>query len=212
MRYQTALRPDAVVDCTKRGLGSEWRTGMDSGAECQVNEPCDEEDGHGEYDKYDQPHGCEKEQVAPVVTPRVLEMPGEQRVVAAVGLPCDVEGVSQEWHGADDDVEREIDQHARDGDIGCAPYPCGNDDDAGGEAGEDVADAGDQADDTVQSEANRSAGDAEPGVEQAAEQVEIFVAKEAVLRADARVWRQDLGFALFVASSGGHGLGLLGLL
>src|ERR1700758_5479130 len=109
MRYQTALRPDAVVDCTKRGSGSEWRTGMDSGAECQVNEPCDEEDGHGEYDKDDQPHGCEKEPVAPVVTPRVLEMPGEQRVVAAVGLPCDVERVSQGWPGADDEVGAVVD-------------------------------------------------------------------------------------------------------
>src|ERR1700751_2576616 len=203
MRYQTALRPDAVVDCIKQRSGVEWRTGLDFHSVSQMDEPGDEQDGHGENGGDDHGDGCEKEPVTPLLLAWMFEVASEQRVVAPVGLPCDVEGVADERDGADDDVEREVDKHARDGDIGCAARPCGEDDDRGGEAGEDVADTGDEADDAVQSEADGSTGDAEPGIEKAAEQVEIFVAKEAIARADARVGRQDLGFAL-----GGHCLRL----
>ena len=112
------------------------------------------------------------------------------------GLPCDVEGISEEGDGADDHVEREIDEHARDGDVACAARPCGDDDDGGGEPGEDVTDAGYEADDAVQAESDGGAGDAEPRVEKAAEDVEVFVAKETVGRTDAGAGREDLGFAL----------------
>jgi hypothetical protein len=183
-------------DCIKRTLRPKCRTGVDVSAECQVDEPCNEQNGDGENGENDEGDSGEKEPVAPVVAMRLLQVLGEQGVVAAIGLPCDVEGVSEEGHGADDDIEREIDQHARDGDVSRAAHPGGKDDDAGCEAGKDVADAGDEADDAVQAEADGGSRDAEPGVEQAAEQVEIFVAEEAVVRADTRVGRQDLGFAL----------------
>jgi hypothetical protein len=212
MRYQTALRPDAVVDCTKLDVasrrvpapGARSMRGLHARVEEQIQQPCHEQNGHGEDGADHERDAGEEEPVAPVIAVRVLEVLGEQGVVAAVGLPGDVEDVAEEGDGADDDVEGEVDQHARDGDVGCAARPCGEDDDRGGEAGEDVADAGDEADDAIDAEADGGAGDAEPGVEHAAEQVEIFIAEEAAADAEAGVGRQNLGFALFVAASGGH--------
>src|ERR1700733_8110324 len=135
----------------------------------------------------------EEEPGAPVTTVRLLEVLSEQGVVAAVGLPGDVEDVAEERDGADDDVQREVDQHARDGDVGCAARPCGEDDDRGGESGEDVADARDEADDAIDAEADGGSGDAEPGIEHAAEQVEIFVAEEAAADAGGGGGRENLG-------------------
>jgi hypothetical protein len=169
-----------------------------------IKQPCHEQNGHREDGADHERDAGEEEPVAPVIAVRLLEVLGEQGVVAAVGLPGDVEDVAEERDCADDDVEREVDQHAGDGDVGCAARPCGEDDDRGGQAGEDVADAGDEADDAVDAEADGGSGDAEPGVEHAAEQVEIFVAEEAAADAEAGIGRENLGFALFVAASSGH--------
>jgi hypothetical protein len=207
MRYQAALRPDTVliVSSCMRGSGAcrrrcAIRLGMHlalhSHGKERVKQPCDEQDRDREDGADHESNAREEEPVAPVIAMRVLEVKGEQRVIATVRFPCDVEDVAKERHGADDDIEREVDQHARDGDVGCAARPCGQDDDAGGKAGEDVADARDEADDAVEPEADGGSGDAKPGVEHAAEQVEILVAEEAIARADRRAGRQDFGFAL----------------
>src|SRR5450755_2382333 len=106
-------------------------------------------------------------------------MADEELVVAAVGLPGDVEGVAEKWDGADDHVECEVDRHAGKGDVRDAAHPGGEDEDAGGEAGEDVSDGGDEADDAVEAEVDLSAGNAEAIVEQMGEDDEVFVAEEA---------------------------------
>jgi hypothetical protein len=197
--YQAGCGIEACA-CRRCALNA----GLHARGEEHIQQPCHEQNGHGEDGTDDERDAGEEEPVAPVVAMRVLEVLGEQGVVAAVGLPGDVEDVAEERDGADDDVQREVDQHAGDSDVGCAARPCGDDDDRGGEAGEDVADAGDEADDAVDAEADGGSGDAEPGVEHAAEQVEIFVAEEAAADAEAGVRRQNLGFALFVAASSGH--------
>ena len=196
MRYQTALRPDAVVDCIKQRSPTEWRNCLDFHSVSKMDEPGDEQNGHGKDGEEHDADGCEEEPVAPLLAAWMLEVAGEQHVVAAVGLPRDVEGISEERHGADDDVEREIDDHARDSDVGCAARPCGEDDDGRGETGEDVADAGDEADDAVQAEADGGAGDAEPRVEKTAKDVQIFVPKKTIGRIDMGAGWEDLGFAL----------------
>ena len=142
--------------------------------------------------------GREEEPVLPGLAAGVFDVADEQGVVAAVGLPGDVEGVAEEGNRADHDVERQIDDHAGEGDVGDSAHPRGEDKDAGGKAGEDVSDGGDETDDAVEAEADGSAGDAEAVVEEMGEPVEVFIAEEAAAGTEARGpvrggGRQNLG-------------------
>ena len=100
---------------------------------------------------------------------------GEQGVVAAVGAPSDIEEVADEGDGAAGGFDGDVEHHAGDDDVGYAAGPCGDDEDGGGEAAEQVADAGDEADDAVEAEADGGAGDADEVVEEVREEVEVAV-------------------------------------
>lgn len=70
----------------------------------------------------------------------------EEAVVAAVGFPGDVEDVAGYGNGAYGGFEKDVGEHANQSDEWCAASPGGEDDEAGGDAGEGVADTGDPAD------------------------------------------------------------------
>ena len=106
-------------------------------------------------------------------------------IVPAVGSPADVKQVAKNWHEANDDLDSEVGYHARDGNEGNAAEVGGEYDDAAGEAAEQVADARNEPDNAVEAEADVGSGNAEPGVEGAGEQVEVFIAKSAPAAAQA---------------------------
>src|SRR5271154_4591578 len=99
----------------------------------------------------------------------MLDVADQQLVVAAVRLPRYVEGVTEKRDGTDDHVQREVDGHAGEGDVGDAAHPGGEDQDARGEASKNVSDGGDEADDAVEAKVDLSAGNAEAVVEQMGE-------------------------------------------
>ncbi len=117
---------------------------------------------------------------------RLAEMPREQFVIAAVGLPCDIEGIAEDWNCSDQDVEREVHNHTCERYVGHSAKPRCYDDDAGGETGEDVSDEGHEADEAIDAEANGCAGDAEAIIENVREQVEIFVGEYGAAYASSR--------------------------
>ena len=118
----------------------------------------------------------------------LLQVPRHECVVASVGLPCDVEDVAEEWDGSDEYVDAEIDDHPCQRYVRNASEPCSDDDDAGGESGEHVAETGNEADDAVESKADGRTGDAEPVVEHMGEQFEVLVGKETTANTCAGVW------------------------
>ena len=134
-------------------------------------------------------------------------MTDEKGVVAAIGLPGDVEGITEEGDRSDDDVDREVDDHADEGDVGHSANPGGEDQDAGGEAGQDVADGGDEADDTVEPEADLGSGDTKGVVEEMGEEIEIFVAEKAATRGEAGWLPGSSGRQHFGLFGRGHVLG-----
>ena len=81
-------------------------------------------------------------------------------------------------NGAHEDADAEIDGHAHQGDVGNAANPGGQGNDQREQAGEHVAEAGNEADDAVEAEADSGAGDAEGFVEKDFEAVQGAVAEE----------------------------------
>src|ERR1700733_9136015 len=106
-------------------------------------------------------------------------MANNQRVVATVRLPCDVEGVAQKGNRAQQHLDANVDHHSDQRDIRHAPYPSRHNDDRRSKPADYVAQAGDEADDAIQSEANGGAGYAEPFVEDVRQEIEIFIREEA---------------------------------
>ena len=105
----------------------------------------------------------------------MAQVAAEQAVVAAVGFPGDIEDVAEDGDGADDDFDADVDHHADEGDVRDAANPGSEDDDERGEAGEDVAETGDETDKTVETDTDRSEGDAEPVIEEVREDVHVRV-------------------------------------
>ena len=64
------------------------------------NEPDDEHDGNGEDNPKCGGKDAKEGPVAPSVEARLAEVTGEQSVVAAVGLPDNVEEVAEQGNGA----------------------------------------------------------------------------------------------------------------
>jgi hypothetical protein len=137
-------------------------------------------DRSGEDDKDCRGKSEEEGPVAPGVAMRLAQMAHHEAVVAAVGLPRDVEQVSEERDGADDDADAEVDRHAEQRDAGDAANPRSEDQHRGGDAGEHIAEAGHEANQAVEPDTNARAGDAEPVVEEVRVEVEILVGKEAL--------------------------------
>jgi len=106
---------------------------------------------------------------------RVGKGAGKQGVVAAIGAPANVEEVAYEGDGADSGLNGDVEDHAGDDGFRNASEPGGDDDDRRGEAAKNIADAGDEADDSVQTEADGRAGNLDEIVEEVREHVEVFV-------------------------------------
>ena len=66
---------------------------------------------------------------------------------------------------AEDNLDTNVGDHPQHCSIGDAANPRGDDDDAGRDAADQIADAGDNADDPVQTEADRGAGNLDEIVE-----------------------------------------------
>jgi len=103
----------------------------------------------------------------------------EKVVVAAVGLPPDVKGVAEDRDGADENSDGEVGDHAEQGYVRHTANPCNEGNDEGEEAGENVSEAGDQADDAVKAEADAGAGDDERLVKQDLEEAHVFEVEKA---------------------------------
>jgi len=138
----------------------------------QQDERYHEDRGHTESQK------AQKNPVFPGMPVRLFQVARHQCIIAPVGFPCDVEHISQQGNGADNDIDGEVHDHTRERDVWHTAKPCGDDENAGGQSCKHIAQPGDEADDAVQSEANGGTGNAEPVIEQMRQQVEILIRKE----------------------------------
>ena len=140
-----------------------------------------EDDERGRKDREDgrQQRG-EESVVLPGVPVGLAQVAGEEPVVAAVGLVRDVEEVAEKGNRADKDIQAEIDHHAGERDIRDAANPGGEYEDKRGDAGQRIADARDESDEAVETEADGRAGDAEDVVEKMGEEVEIGVGEKSL--------------------------------
>src|ERR1700733_7703989 len=118
MRYQAALRPDTAIDCNVRSdsLGLQ-------AFEEKCKHPCNEEDWNGKDDAKRGEEQKQKTPVAPGVCAGLEEVALEQAIVAAIGLPGNVEDVAKKRYGADEHAYGYIDGHAKEGDVGDATNP-----------------------------------------------------------------------------------------
>jgi hypothetical protein len=158
--------------------------------EQQENDEGNSEDGEGE--------GREGEQegvVLPGMTARLAQMAGDEAVVAAISLPCDVEDVAEERNRADQDVQCQIKHHADEGDPGNAAHPGRENENERRDAADDVAKARDEANQAVEAKTDASAGDPEAVVEEMREEVEVLVGEEVFgPLAEGEARRKNLGF------------------
>ena len=120
----------------------------------------------------------EEEPVVASVRAGLLAFAKEEAVVATIGFPRYVEEVAYYGNRAYRFFQKNICKHANQGDEWGAAPPCGEYDEARGDAGESVTDAGDPADYGVEAETDLRAGDAPHVVEEGGEVVELFVGGE----------------------------------
>src|SRR5580658_3373962 len=162
-----------------------------------LEEPKDEEDrgqedggqGNGNYQ--------EEDPVSPGLASRLLQMAGDERIVATVRLPGYVKQIAEQGNGSQHYFDPDIDHHSEQRDVGNSAYPRRKHNDRRSKAANDVSQPGNQADDAIQAKANRSAGDAKPIIENMRQQVEIFIGKQAVCLLKTRsLRRQNLGLWL----------------
>jgi hypothetical protein len=144
----------------------------------QGEQPHDQQDRNGEDQGHRAGNYSEKRPVFPGMFSGFSEMALEQEIVAAVGLPSDVERVPEKGDGANQDTDAEVDAHAQEGDVGNAAHPCGDGNDEGQKPGQHISQAGNQADDAVDAEADPGERDAESFVEQDFNTMQCLVAKE----------------------------------
>src|ERR1700677_1194096 len=97
-------------------------------------------------------------------------------IVASVGSPADIEEVAEYWHQAGSHFNGQIGYHARDRNQGNAAEVGSENDDAARHAPEQIADAGNEPDNAVDTKADLGAGDTKPGVKHAGAHVEVFIA------------------------------------
>jgi hypothetical protein len=120
---------------------------------------------HGEEDEHEErraDHGTARR------PRRVRTLDGalEEREVARVRLPRDVEGVAEQGDAADDAVERDVGDHAEDDHARRAESGREEDEIAGEGRACDVAEPGDESEDGVEAEADLRARQTRRAVEQ----------------------------------------------
>jgi hypothetical protein len=170
-----------------------------------VTEHVDEEPQHDEGDH----HKCgdhkddaeEEEPIGPdLAAARIVLSAFEQSDVPAIGFPGGVERVSEEGNCADESVEADVGDHARDGYARESALPCGEDDEERCKAAECVAQSGDQPYQRIQSEADAGSGHVKDVVEQRCNKVELLVGEPAAgLQWRQHLWFGGLGHSMFDA-------------
>ena len=100
-----------------------------------------------------------------------------QQIVASVRLECDVEDIAEERHRTHEHVDGEVCSHAHERDVRHSTSPGRKRNDQREQAGDSVAKAGDQSDDSVDAEPNSGARHAECLVEQYLDALENVVAQ-----------------------------------
>jgi hypothetical protein len=96
----------------------------------------------------------------------------QQPHVASVRAPQNVEGVADQRHCAEQAVERDVAEHARDDVARRAELICLVHDKQRQRRGDDVADGGKEPDQRIEAEAHGGAGDNKRGVEQGRKRVD----------------------------------------
>jgi hypothetical protein len=166
-----------------------------------LQEPKDEEDRGQKEGGEGRGYQQQEEPVSPRLPPRLLEMANDQRVVATIRLPCDIEGIAQQRNRPQQHLDANVNYHPDQRDVGYTPHPGCEHDDRRCQAANNVSQTRDEADDAVQSEADGGAGNAKPVIEYVCQEVEIFVRKETARLVETRGWsgllgRQNLGLAI----------------
>ena len=135
----------------------------------QQHEGCGKQQAH--YQRY-----ADNEQpVLPGVLLERLLVTDQKVVVAAIGLPRDVGQIADDRDRSERVFNRQIHHHAKHGDAcGSAP-PCRDHDEERGKRGQSVADAGNQADQGIQPEANARPGNDEAIIEPCRNEIELLV-------------------------------------
>jgi hypothetical protein len=152
MRYQTALRPDDLLQFYPE---FDWlRTGPRDGL--LAKKPGDQpQHKYNRYCQDEQQRGGEKQEkrpIAPGVAAWFAQVALQQQKIAAIGLEENIEDIAKERNGTDKNADGEIGCHADQRDVRDAANPCGQRHDKGENAGQRVAEAGNQADDAVEAE------------------------------------------------------------
>jgi len=78
-----------------------------------LEEPKDEEDRGQEDSGQGNRNDQEKDPVSPGLTPRLLQMAGNERIVAAVRLPGNVKQIAQQGNCSQQHFDPDIDNHSQ---------------------------------------------------------------------------------------------------
>ena len=193
-RCATRLRyaPTSFFDCTVERDHPPKPTRSQGEVLIQPDEQPDEHndrDGEDDADrKYE--HGKEGP-VLPGVPSRFSEMALQQAVVASICLPGDIEGIPKQRDRADQYAEGYVHAHAHEGDVRNSAHPGGEGYDQGKQAGDDVAQARDEADDSVDAEPHAREGNAKGLVEQDLQSAQRFIAKQPGAARPAARWKHN---------------------
>jgi hypothetical protein len=177
MRYQAALRPDVLVRLYRESVCCRLDHVLETAGEPN-DQPYGEDHGNGEDERERRSQQKQKSPVAGGVALGRFEVTAEEKIVAPVGLPEYIEDVAKQGDRSHQHADAEISGHAGQRDIGDTANPCGQRDDCGEKTGEDVSEAGDEADNGVEAKADAGAGDLKGFVEQDFKRVERAVAEE----------------------------------
>src|SRR5579859_1609473 len=162
-----------------------------------LQKPEDQEDRGQKDGRENEAYQHQEHPVAPGLSPRLVQLTDDERIVATVRLPGDIKGIAQERNRSQQHLDADVDHHSEQRDVRDTTHPCRDHDDRGREATDNISQAGDQADDAIQSEADRGAGNTKPVVEQMRQHIKILVGEQAVRFLKTRLYGwQNLGLWL----------------
>ena len=143
-----------------------------------MDKPNRENHWHRKYRCQAKSQTQQEEPVATGVTARLAQMALQKAVISQVGLPGDIERISEKGNGSDKHSDAEVCGHANERYVGDAPDPGGQWNDERKNSGHHVSEDWNETDDTVKPESDRRARDAEGFVEQDLQSMERVVTKE----------------------------------
>jgi|SRR5579862_3028004 len=153
-------------------------TGRASVVRQPEQEPDHEHDGNGKDGSQTRGEQRQEEPVAAGMPVGFAQVPLEEEVVSAIRLPENVKDVAEDGDGSDEDADAQIGGHARERDVRDTANPRGKRNDEREHAGDDIAETGNEADDSVEPEAEARAGDAKRFIEQDLEPLQGLIAED----------------------------------